>query len=230
MNKYLSMKIYYVNNFGKFQQHNFEICQVVAEPTTAEYSDALAQGFLQRPYREEICWLQFRSTRVKLSETNYQLYDKACILEHYNFNQLLEINNRYLTVKNYVAASEDMILFDNDIIFGYGEPLVAWSKIRDYGIAYETVYFAWTYSEPKLRLGYRSLEHEIAWAKAIGHEYLYLGPGYETCSKYKSKFIGFEWWTGSEWSRDCDRYNWLCNRETRIETFSQYEQEVYNAK
>ena len=31
---------------------------------------------------------------------------------------------------------------------------------------------------------------------------------------YKSMYQGFEWWTGSEWSKDKEAYKILCNSDT----------------
>ena len=45
---------------------------------------------------------------------------------------------------------------------------------------------------------------------------LYLGSGYELGSVYKSTYRGFEWWTGTEWSRNKDKFVKLCQRDSRI--------------
>ena len=47
-----------------------------------------------------------------------------------------------------------------------------------------------------------------------GMEYVYLGGGYENMCIYKSMYQGFEWWTGSEWSKDKEAYKILCNSDT----------------
>ena len=78
----------------------------------------------------------------------------------------------------------------NDII-GYFDQsnIVAFSLIRKYNsISIEAVQFAWTYHNPKLRLGIRSLEHECAVYKNLGYKFLYLGEANE----YKSHIDGFE--------------------------------------
>ena len=99
--------------------------------------------------------------------------------------------------------------------------LIAWSKLRHYSNeSLETCLFVWDYAKPELKLGYSSLRHEIAWAKMMGYKYVYLGPGYERSSTYKSEIEGFEWWTGSEWSTDVEEYRRLCNRDSKIKTVS----------
>ena len=67
-----------------------------------------------------------------------------------------------------------------------------------------------------------TLEHEIAWAKSLGLSYLYTGPGYEQSSIYKSKFDGFQWFNGMEWSTDVEEYTLLCQRDSKIRSFKAY--------
>jgi arginyl-tRNA--protein-N-Asp/Glu arginylyltransferase len=69
-------------------------------------------------------------------------------------------------------------------------------------------------------LGNTSLQHEIAWAKQEGYEFVYLGPGYERSSLYKADITGFEWWDGAEWSTDADQYRWLCRRDSKLKSVS----------
>ena len=78
----------------------------------------------------------------------------------------------------------------NDII-GYfdKDTLVAFSLLRRYNqFDVEALQFAWTYHEPKLRLGIESLKHECAVYKNLGYKFLYLGEADE----YKSEIDGFE--------------------------------------
>jgi hypothetical protein len=221
------MKIRYSNSFGKFIQTDFMITEVTAEVNDHEHSTALDQGFLVRSG----VWRQCRSTRTRLIHTDYKILDSAKIMIDYDYDELLKINECFLQYKNFTLAPHDIMIGSDHMIWGYwnNDQLVAWSKIYQYQGELETAYFAWDYQQPKLHLGIRSLEHEIAWAKNLGYKYMYLGPGYESCSVYKSKVAGFEWWTGSEWSQDVEHYAWLCDRETTVENFKQYELAVYNA-
>lgn len=221
------MKIHYSNSFGKFTQSDFIITEVTAEVNDNEHSQALEQGFLYRSG----AWRQCRSTRSRLSETDYEILTTAEPLADYDYDELLEINDRFLSYKKFSLAPHDIVITAADLIWGYydQDQLVAWSKIHQYHGELEAAYFAWDYANPKLHLGIRSLEHELAWAQQLGYQYMYLGPGYESCSVYKSRIAGFEWWTGSEWSKDTEHYAWLCDRETAIQDFKQYELAVYNA-
>jgi hypothetical protein len=59
---------------------------------------------------------------------------------------------------------------------------------------------------------------EVEYAKKLALNHLYIGQGYESGSKYKSEFKGFEWWTGTEWSRDVELYKKLCDNDSTINT------------
>lgn len=219
------MKVVFSNNFGKFTQFDFSVTEVTAEVDNHEHVEALASGFLWRQQK----WRQCRSVRCRLDQTDYKLLDNARILDHYDYDQLLDINQQYLSKRNYTFDPHDVLIEPDDIIWGYyvDSNLVAWSRIHSYNGALETAYFAWDSQDMSLCLGLRTLEHEIAWAKQLGYNYLYLGPGYESCSKYKSQVRGFEWWTGSEWSTDRKQYTLLCDTETAINSFSQYQDLIY---
>lgn len=221
------MRIRYSNSFGKFTHEDFIITEIVADVNDDEHATALDQGFLLR----NGVWRQCRSTRSCLSQTNYCILESAQILTDWDWDELLEINSAYLSYKQFTLAPHDIVIGARDLIWGYSDQdrLVAWSRIHQYQGELETAYFAWNYQNPKLHLGIRSLEHELAWAKNLGHQYMYLGPGYETCSVYKSRVAGFEWWTGAEWSTDTEHYAWLCDRDSAVTDFKQYELAVYNA-
>ena len=64
-------------------------------------------------------------------------------------------------------------------------------------------------------------------AKDMGLDYLYVGCGYGLGGVYKSKFPGFEWWTGSEWSDDIQRYLALCERDSKVTNLAELN-EVFN--
>ena len=47
---------------------------------------------------------------------------------------------------------------------------------------------------------------------------------------YKSMYQGFEWWTGSEWSKDKEAYKTLCSSDTTtkdIYDLGQLERSIY---
>ena len=61
-----------------------------------------------------------------------------------------------------------------------------------------------------------TVDMEASWCKRRGVSDLYLGSGYEKSSAYKSQYRGFQWWTGTEWSKDKEKYVRLCQRDSRI--------------
>ena len=135
-------------------------------------------------------------SRIDLSKTNYnKMKDGAWgIIEYPDMSQLSDIYKKYCRHKNFKSV---MPLFASDFgnpcheIIGYmsNDQLVAFSiiKILDNANA-ECMQFAWDYANPGLRLGIKSLEHECAWFKERGYQYLYLGGA----DQYKANFNGFE--------------------------------------
>ena len=96
---------------------------------------------------------------------------------------------------------------------------VAFTKFIKYNGGLESQFTAWNYHKPKMSLGKNIIWYEMGIASYFGFDdYLYIGQGYENGSKYKADIPGFEWWTGSEWSKDVDRYKELCSRDSAINT------------
>lgn len=221
------MKIVYKNNFGKFMNLDFTVTEVLAEVSDNEHTIALEQGFV---FRQGV-WRQCRSVRIRLEETNYSLLPDAKILTDYDYDQLMFINTKYLKKRNYSFNAHDVEINGNHIIWGYynKNKLIAWSKIYQYNGELESVYFSWDSSDMELKLGISSLYHEIAWAKSLGYKYLYIGPGYEVCSKYKSQVDGFEFWDGMCWNKDIKSYLVMCDKETSVNSFKSYQNLIYNA-
>jgi hypothetical protein len=133
--------------------------------------------------------------RINLENTNYAVFQSNWeLVRKPNIDAL---NNIYTQYCRYKKFSSVMPIFDreyqdpgNDIIeyFDQGR-LVAFSIIRKYDSDnVEAIQFAWTYHDPKQRLGIESLKHECALYKHLGYKYLYLGGADE----YKKEIDGFE--------------------------------------
>lgn len=133
--------------------------------------------------------------RIDLSKTNYNLYPGtelftwASGLEPYQ-----QIYQDYCIHKQFESV---MPLFlqqfqdpHNDThVYRSQEDIVAWSLCRRWDNRNaESLQFAWNYHEPELELGRCSLEHECAYYKQLGYEYLYLGQ----VAEYKTRFDGYE--------------------------------------
>jgi len=69
-------------------------------------------------------------------------------------------------------------------------------------------------------IGQLTMDMEIAWAKQQDAIYYYAGAGYERSSIYKSLWTGFEWWTGTRWSRSKREYKRLCERDSALRSIS----------
>lgn len=83
------------------------------------------------------------------------------------------------------------VMDNNTDIIGYydNKQLVAWSLLKKFDTqSVECVQFSWNYAVPDLRLGIKSIEHECAYYKQLGFDYLYLGK----TSEYKCQFDGYE--------------------------------------
>ena len=64
------------------------------------------------------------------------------------------------------------------------------------------------------------MDMELKWAQDNFVGYFYMGSGYEQSSEYKSKYKGFQWWTGTEWSTNKKLYKRLCRRDSKLSDFS----------
>lgn len=211
------------HSFGlQTQAEVYHYSATLVDVQPSEHDRVLEQGWLATAVNKQPHWYQSRSTRCCLDEIDYSIMDSAEILIPVPASELDHIYSAYCLYKGFKKYFEvgDQLLWD--IFMGYknnSNELSAWSKLRKYSEkSIETVLFAWDYREPSLKLGIKSLEHELAWAKQNGFRYVYMGPGYERVSRYKSAVKGFEWWTGSEWSRDIEHYTWLCDRDNKIKS------------
>jgi len=133
--------------------------------------------------------------RIDLAKTNYDLYPDT---EQWYWASGLDlyqkIYKQYCDYKNFQSV---MPLFlqqfqdsRNDThVYYNNQEIVAWSLCRRWdNCNAESLQFAWNYREPELELGRRSLEHECAYYKKMGYEYLYLGQ----VAEYKTNFDGYE--------------------------------------
>jgi hypothetical protein len=217
------MNLTFDHSFGLVEKG--EVYHYRAELTDVqphEHEEAINLGWLATAHQGQPRWYQSRSTRCDLSAITYDIMPDAEILDPVPRTELDHIYSAYCLhrgFRKYFEVNDDLA---NDVYMGYRDwrgDLVAWSKLRPYSPwSIETVLFAWDYREPDLKLGLRTLEHELAWARRHGYRWVYMGPGYERVNRYKSRVAGFEWWTGSAWSNDVEHYQWLCDRDSRIKS------------
>ena len=141
--------------------------------------------------------MSYQFARVDLARTAYTptvSWRYITDLSTATLNQLDNIYRAYCDHKRFASV---MPMFHSryldpmtDIIGYYDQDhLVAWSLIRRFDEHNALCdQFAWTYHEPKMRLGIETLKTECAIYRDRGFEYLYL----EQAHLYKSEIDGFE--------------------------------------
>jgi hypothetical protein len=138
--------------------------------------------------------MTYQFARIDLSKTNYEINVEWMYMAKPDIPALNEIYRTYCTHKHFASV---MPIFDSrytdpmtDVIGYYDNAkLVAFSLIKRYDEHNALCdQFAWTYHNPKLRMGIETMKTECAIYKARGFRYLYL----EQAHLYKSEIDGFE--------------------------------------
>ena len=136
----------------------------------------------------------YQFARIDLSKTNYERTVDCRVLTTPDIAALNKIYKTYCVHKHFASV---MPLFDSQFtepatdVIGYREhgELVAFSLMKRYDdknvLASQ---FAWTYHNPRTRLGVESLKTECAIYRDRGFEYLYL----DQAHLYKQGLDGFE--------------------------------------
>jgi hypothetical protein len=138
--------------------------------------------------------MNYQFARIDLAKTTYRAVVDWRYLDQPNIDQLNDIYRTYCIYKHFASV---MPIFDlqyldpmTDVIGYYEEDrLVAFSLMKRYDdrnvLASQ---FAWTYHNPKTRLGVESLKTECAIYRERGFDYLYL----DQAHLYKQGLEGFE--------------------------------------
>ena len=138
--------------------------------------------------------MTYQFARIDLAQTTYRPTVTWEYLLEPNIAQLQDIYRTYCIYKHFASV---MPLFDSQFtdpatdVIGYREQgkLVAFSLMRRYDT--ENVLasqFAWTYHNPRTRLGVESLKTECAIYRDRGYKFLYL----DQAHLYKQGLEGFE--------------------------------------
>jgi len=136
----------------------------------------------------------YQFARIDLSKTTYKPTVSWEYLLEPNTAQLRDIYRTYCIYKHFASV---MPLFDSQFtdpatdVIGYRETdqLVAFSlmkRLDDQNVLASQ--FAWTYHNPRTRLGIESLKTECAIYRDRGYKYLYL----DQAHLYKQGLQGFE--------------------------------------
>jgi hypothetical protein len=138
--------------------------------------------------------MTYQFARINLAQTTYQATVAWEYLRDPNIAVLNDIYRTYCIYKHFASV---MPIFDSQYldpatdVIGYREEgrLVAFSLMKRYDdqnvLASQ---FAWTYHNPKTRLGVESLKTECAIYRERGFRYLYL----DQAHLYKQGLEGFE--------------------------------------
>ena len=138
--------------------------------------------------------MTYQFARIDLAQTTYRPTVAWEYLLEPNIAQLQDIYRTYCIYKHFASV---MPLFDSQFtdpatdVIGYREAgeLVAFSlmkRLDDQNVLASQ--FAWTYHNPRTRLGIESLKTECAIYRDRGYKYLYL----DQAHLYKQGLKGFE--------------------------------------
>ena len=217
------MKVYFdhVSGFGKVSDLEVIVnCAYGTLEPNESTTDALHQGWI--PWEGK--WYNERSTRINLSEyspskTTKKLSKKIIVESGRIDGSLEQYTELYDKYCNYHGFKRDIKLEsfkDCSVIEYHTDSLVGISLYKQFDTEFVAYQFIWDYADPKLSLGTVAQMIECETAKILGCEYVYLLGGYELCCLYKSNYKGFEFWTGSEWSKDLELYSKLVERDEKI--------------
>jgi hypothetical protein len=129
----------------------------------------------QTNYTESVPWAFLSKTDWQIEKCQ-EIYRSYCV--HKKFDSVMPI---------FTSRFRDPM---SDVIgYWHNGNMVAFSLIRRYDEENALCdQFAWTYHDPKLRLGIETMKTECAIYKARGFHYLYL----EQAHLYKQEIAGFE--------------------------------------
>lgn len=141
--------------------------------------------------------MTYQFARIDLTKTQYEPTVQWQYITDRSAPTLAQLDNIYRTYCIYKHFASVMPMFHSryldpmaDVIGYYDQDrLVAWSLIRRFD-NYNALcdQFAWTYHQPRLRLGIETMKTECAIYRARGFQYLYL----EQAHLYKTEIDGFE--------------------------------------
>jgi len=208
--------------FGGMAEVDLQVYKLTLDLESSTEKEAIEAGWLL--FNNE--WYNSRSTRIDV-----EAYGKrAKAIKNYtvtyqehieDYSEIHDVFNIFVAKRNLSASyniESDKERASWILVRNSNNKLVAFSKMINYDKGLETQFTALDYSDPRASIGTKLLGYEIDLARTKGLKHLYLGSGYGAIAVYKSSFRGFEWWTGSEWSSDVNKYNEICRRDDSIKT------------
>ncbi len=244
------MELIFDHITGKQEQQDFQHFRLRGYLDGNEEDDPLEEGWLADdvPYQGQECWYQSRSTRIELRPNIIKKPRKREVrgrriemLEIRPVDGMLKLTGMENLYRDFLAKKGYRDLYnpmthihqrDSFMIYYIDDVshMIGFTKIKKY-LWQEDVHDE-QFEDGHLSaiethmhcstedIGMISLEMEIEWAAAKHCRYLYLGPGYEKSSIYKSTLPGFQWWTGQKWSKNVEQYRKACTRDSEMTRIS----------
>tara|TARA_Y100001938_G_scaffold29079_1_gene39260 strand:- start:5799 stop:6563 length:765 start_codon:yes stop_codon:yes gene_type:complete len=254
------MKIFFHHIAGKMTDMSLIYCNVYAHVEPEEETHALENGWAIDEWnqKEPRYWFQGRQVRIDTSKLEYNKKTRRILnscpnveikIKKYsetNIDEIQSIYEKYMKYRGFVddlglggpANEVELDQANKQVVHYYHEgKLRAYTLLRTYDNSpvMTGLQFCWDYHNPKMSLGKYSVIKEIECARENGIKYLYMMPGYEKTCIYKKDFTGFEFWDGRKWSADKKMYEYMCNKDSEIQTFEdmnklmwEYEKEYFN--
>ena len=138
-----------------------------------------------------------RSIWPKIALPNHKDAIESVIKKYYNYKKFEDVGD---TLKHWQEIDEVHAYHVDDNV-------CAVTFVKIYGNDVEGSQFCWDYERPKLALGHYSLVQELNWYKEQGYDHYYMCESTGKTDDYKTKYVGFEWYTGARWSNNIKRYN-----------------------
>ena len=239
------MKIFFDHIAGKLTNYDLLYSLILAKFDLDEYDYALDNGWIPLSwYHTKLdgqTWINARGARLDLNKfkfnksKRYKLKRKDITVKVFDEltdeleDTLAIIYRKYIRHKNFhetnnEAESEEFYRDDpidwKYFVYYQDDKPIAFTELITFNKHLVTGQFAWDYEDPKLGMGSFATLYEIKWALDNGYDKYYLSYAYENSSMYKSKYDGFEFWTGREWLSDKTIYKNLCNNDERIKNFA----------
>lgn len=226
------MKVKFIHSYGDQETYDIQYCRPTLELEDSREVEALENGWLM--YNG--VWYQMRNTRIRVDD--YPERVKAIKGHGVIYTDHLEMTDEHYEVfKVFLKKRGFRYNYDVDVDLDRSaclgvykdNRLVAYTKFLKYDGGLESQFTAWDYEEPRLSIGRRLIDFEVQHARILGLKHLYIGPSYGLSALYKADLAGFEWWTGSEWSTDRDKYRAICERDATVTSLASLHRVINDA-
>ena len=243
------MELIFDHTLGKQENQDLVICKPLAFIEQSEEMDALDTGWLalDHPVMNKEVFYQSRSTRINLQKyipryKSHKWQDEDIGVKIIDASEMVKLLGLPQIYKQYMKRKEFKMDYnpfahyhkrDQFMIFYTGTPdnIIGFTKQKKY--TYQEDYATIDDVGAPDLAGLESVLHantvpisditldlELIWAQENLIGSYYLGSGYERSSAYKANYKGFEWWTGTEWSKNKRLYRRLCRRDSALNDFS----------